>query len=84
MIENNPGYQSELPPLVVRLSGDLGKLPASIGIQFPEQVGLMLIAKRLATPIGDVHLSPDLILDEDDMDQIGLGADYWRDLAIAA
>jgi hypothetical protein len=75
-------YAEPAPPIVVRMLADYGKLPGGITVQFPhESTAHNLIANRLAIPVADFSVTADLTLDESDLEQIGLGDDYWRDLA---
>jgi hypothetical protein len=59
-------------PLLIRLLADLEKLPAGIAIELPLHTALWLIRTRLARPIGDMTAQPDLIVDEDQLEHVGL------------
>jgi hypothetical protein len=65
-------YTEPAPSLLVRLLGDLGKLPAGILIQFPSAVALSLVRYRVATPVSELRLRPDLVIDEEDMMHTGI------------
>ena len=56
-----------VPPLLVVLRHDLGKLPAGIVIQFPHEVAINLIRHRYAVPVASFDALPDLIVDEDQL-----------------
>lgn len=64
------------PGLLVRLHHDLGKLPATISIEFPQALSTSLIRRRLATPLVDLVAFPDLCIDEDDLEHIDI--DLWN------
>ncbi len=54
---------SERPPaLLIRLTEDVGKLPAGFTYELPEREALALIARRKATVVGDTKQSADLVL----------------------
>ena len=60
------------PPLSIRLNRDTGLLPGGVSIQFPNDVARALLSRKdVATPVANFDLFPDLILDEDDLKQIG-------------
>ncbi len=62
-----------VPPIIVRLLADCGKLPANITVQFPhESTAHILIAHRLAVPVADFLTYADLPLDESDMEFTGI------------
>jgi hypothetical protein len=77
-------YLKPVPPLLITLHQDLGKLPAGISIQFPHEVAIILIHRGLgeAVPIGDFAVLPDLLIEEDDMQHVGF--DLWSAEAVAA
>jgi hypothetical protein len=62
-----------LPPLQIKLLADFAKLPANLPMQLPPEVSLSLIRQRLAVPIGDLNAIPELVIDEDELDLVGLG-----------
>jgi hypothetical protein len=58
----------DVPPLLVVLRHDLGKLPAGIAIQFPREVAISLLQRRgCAVPVGSFAAQPDLVIDEDQL-----------------
>jgi len=65
----------ELTPLVINLHEDLGKLPAGFPIQLPTDITLSLIRRRLATPVADITIDADLIVDENQIAHVG--TDLW-------
>jgi hypothetical protein len=68
-------------PAQDRGNPDHGRIPAGIPVQFPHDLALLLIKRGLATPV-DEQLAPNftLILDDDDLDQVRLGRDYWSSI----
>jgi hypothetical protein len=61
-----------LPPLQIKLLADFAKLPANLPMQLPPDISLSLIRQRLAVPIGDLNAIPELVIDEDDLEYVGL------------
>jgi hypothetical protein len=60
----------------VRTRIDLGKLPATVSIELPIDIGLSLIRRRLCSPVADRSLEPDLsLVDDGDLDNVG--CDLW-------
>jgi hypothetical protein len=60
---------SERPPaLLIRLTEDVGKLPAGFHYELPEREALALIARRKATAVGDTRQSADLVLTQDEIE----------------
>lgn len=68
----------ELPELQVRLHQDSARLPADISIQFPRDLALSLLRRRMATPVGDITNAPDLIVDEADLEHVAF--DIWPEV----
>jgi hypothetical protein len=63
-------FSKPAPTLCVRLLHDVGKLPASVALRLPEDIALSLILRRLATPVGDMKVAADAVIDCD-----------WEDIA---
>jgi len=53
-------------PLLVRLTEDMGLLPANFTYHLPRFEAERLIARRKATAVGTLDTAPDLVIDEDD------------------
>jgi len=53
-------------PLLIRLTEDVGKLPAGFSYHLPRFEAELLIMRRKATAVGSLDASPDLIISEDD------------------
>jgi hypothetical protein len=70
--------------LLISLTKDIGKLPAGISIQFPHDVGVALIHRGtgVAIPVGSFAATPDLVIDDDDMQHVGF--DPWGAETLAA
>ena len=64
----------ELPPpaILVRLTEDVGKLPAGLVYRLPTDVSNALIRRRKATPVGNWNTFPDLDVSEDELEIAGL------------
>ena len=78
-------FQQPSPPILVRLNRDLGPIPANILIQFPREFAESLILRRLAVPVGDFQLQPELYLDQCDLLNDGLPSGlYWLEEEEAA
>jgi hypothetical protein len=63
----------ELPltqPIVIRLTEDLGKLPAGLSYHLPYELTLFLVRQRLADVIGDLTIVADVTVSEDDLENI--------------
>ena len=69
-------------PLNVRLKKDFSKLPAGISIQFPRDIALALILHKHALPVGNQWAQPDLIIDQESLDE-NLAGDEFLNLAVA-
>jgi hypothetical protein len=59
-------------PLLITLLADLEKLPAGIAIELPLHTALWLIRARFARPVGNMTAAPDLIVDEEQLEDAGL------------
>jgi hypothetical protein len=58
---------SERPPkLLIRLTEDVGRLPAGFTYQIPEREALALIAERKATAVASTKQTADLVLTHED------------------
>ena len=53
-------------PLLVRLTADVGKLPAGFVYQLCRDEATRLIMQRKATAVGSLAAVPDLVISEDD------------------
>lgn len=62
----------DLPQLLVKLTEDVGKLPAGLVYRLPSNVAHALIRRRKATPIGDMGCFPDLDVSEAELEVAGL------------
>ena len=60
-------------PLLIRLLQDVGKLPANVVLQLPRQISELLLLRRLCTPVGDMTVAPDAIVDCE-----------WADIGVTA
>jgi hypothetical protein len=67
--ETNPLDQ---PELLVRLNQDVGKLPKGLAYRLPSAVTHAFIARRLATPVGDLDTFADLELSEEELADVGI------------
>lgn len=56
-------FAKPAPTLCVTLRRDVGKLPGAVALRLPEDIALSLIMRRLATPVGDMAVKPDAIVD---------------------
>jgi hypothetical protein len=72
LLERQKRHTLPIPSMLVRLLSDLGKLPAGILIQFPPEVALSLVRHRVAAPVSELRLHPDLVIDEEDMMHSGI------------
>lgn len=58
---------SERPPaLLIRLTEDVGRLPAGYHYELPEREALALIARRKGIAVGRTKQAPDLVLTPED------------------
>ena len=71
----NPDDVEIIPPLVIRLTQSVGKLPTGAALQLPLNVSSLLLVRRLAQPVANFGTEPDLVLDEDDMAHAGIATD---------
>ena len=62
----------DLPQLLVRLTEDVGKLPAGLVYRLPTNVANALIRHRKAIPIGNMGCFPDLDVSEAELEVAGL------------
>jgi len=60
------------PQLLVRLTEDVGKLPAGLVYRLPADVSNSLIMRRKAVPVGDMAVFPDLDVSEAELEDAGL------------
>jgi hypothetical protein len=72
VVETNP---LEQPELLVRLTEDVGKLPAGLAYHLPSAVSHALIQRRLATPVGDLEIFADLELTDEELADAGISWD---------
>lgn len=56
------GMTQRPPALLIRLTEDVGKLPAGYTYELPEYETLALIARRKATAVGRTRQAADLVL----------------------
>ena len=56
-----------LTPLNIRLHQPVGNLPAGPVIEVPEFMALALIRRRLAVPVGDASIMPDVVVADEDV-----------------
>src|ERR1700733_12007385 len=61
-------FRASLKPLLIRTLADVGKLPAGITVEMPSHYACNFIAKRLAIPVADLKVRPDLTIGEYDLD----------------
>jgi hypothetical protein len=61
LIDRSKRYEEPLPPLLVSIAGTV--------VQLPNEIALNLIRRRKATAIADPTVVPNLIIDEDDIDE---------------
>ena len=54
----------ENPPLLVRVQGKI--------VQLPHEVSVSLIRNRLAIPVAEFSVLPEIVVDEDDIENAGL------------
>ena len=66
--EETPEFEFPLKPLLIRTLADVGKLPAGITVEMPSHYACNFIAKRLAIPVADLKVRPDLTIGEYDLD----------------
>jgi hypothetical protein len=62
----------ELPPLLIRLTTDAGKLPSGLIYALPRFEAERLIMRRLATAVGTLGILPDLTLSEEELAEAGI------------
>jgi hypothetical protein len=73
-----PHYKSTpvefpLEPLLIRLTEDVGPLPAGFTYELPAFESRRLIARRKAVAVGRLGTIPDVKLTEDECREAGLG-----------
>jgi DNA-binding transcriptional LysR family regulator len=79
--EAEPDCLQPVPPLLVVLRKDLGKLPAGIVIEFESQnLALSLIRHGLgvAVPKGSFTIRPDLMIDDEQLLHAGLPLEFYH------
>jgi len=63
-------------PLQIVLHQELGNLPTGITIELSNRdLANSLIARRLATPVANLMSMADLVLEDDDLEHVGV--DLW-------
>jgi len=61
------------PTMLIRLTEDVGKLPSGFVYELPAFEAQRLIARRMATAVGNFRgILPDLVLTEDECQEAGL------------
>ena len=63
---------AEQPALLVRLTEDVGKLPAGLVYRLPQDVTNSLILRRLAVPVAFMEAFPDLDVSEAELEAVGI------------
>jgi hypothetical protein len=59
-------------PLLIRLTENVGKLPAGFVYELPRFEAVSLIHRRKATAVGNIGVMADLTLTEDELQEAGL------------
>lgn len=62
----------EHPPLLVRLTQDVGSLTSGLSCFLPSDMAVALIRRRLATPIGDMNAFADVVITHDELPDVGI------------
>jgi hypothetical protein len=70
----------ELPltePLLIRLTEDVGNVPAGITLELPCIEARALVRRGLGHIIGSLDAQAQIVMDEDDTEQSGLAGALW-------
>jgi hypothetical protein len=61
-------FEFPLTDLLIRTIQPVGLLPVDIVIQLPREWACLLIMRKQAIPVGDLNVSPDLMVEDKDID----------------